>query len=69
MRNGQEATMIHTVTSDAPFGQTCKKCGARSERVATFPKSTENAGYDVYQCLDCKYVEWLPLELARREKR
>src|SRR5215468_424595 len=30
--------------------KTCKRCGGRSERAATLPKSSENVGYDVYQC-------------------
>ena len=39
---------------------TCKKCGGFSKLVMTFPKSVENEGCSVYQCLDCKFVEWLP---------
>jgi hypothetical protein len=51
------------VVRDPPtFGRTCKKCGGSSERVMTFPKSLENEGYAVYQCVDCKFVEWLPQE-------
>ena len=42
------------------FSRTCKKCRGSSERVMTFPKSIENEGCVVYQCVDCKFVEWLP---------
>ena len=45
---------------------TCKKCGGLSNRVMTFPKSVENEGCSVYQCLDCKFVEWLPQDKNRR---
>jgi hypothetical protein len=38
--------------------KTCKRCGGRSERAATLPKSSENVGYDVYQCPNCKFIEW-----------
>jgi predicted nucleic-acid-binding Zn-ribbon protein len=41
------------------FARTCIKCGSRSERVTTIAESTENAAYQIYQCLECKYVEWL----------
>ena len=41
-----------------PFIKTCKKCGERSEHVATLP---HGGGYEIYQCLDCKSVEWVPL--------
>ena len=46
---------------------TCKKCGGVSKLVMTFPKSVENEGCSVYQCLDCKFVEWLPqYELGKK---
>jgi hypothetical protein len=38
--------------------RTCKKCGGGSKCVATLPRSQENAGYEVFQCLDCKSIEW-----------
>jgi hypothetical protein len=42
------------------FARTCIKCGGRSERVTTISDSMEEkATYEVYQCLDCKYVAWL----------
>src|SRR5262249_17224190 len=37
-----------------------KRCGGRSVRVTTIAKRSENGAYEVYQCLDCKCVEWLP---------
>jgi hypothetical protein len=44
---------------------TCKKCGGVSKLVMTFPKSVENEGCSVYQCLDCKFVEWLPQDESK----
>jgi hypothetical protein len=44
----------------AAFNRTCRKCGGRCERVATLPKSIEKTGYEIYQCLDCKFIEWFP---------
>jgi hypothetical protein len=38
--------------------KTCKKCGERAEHVATLP---HGGGYEIYQCLDCKSVEWASL--------
>jgi hypothetical protein len=38
--------------------KTCKKCGERAEHVATLP---HGGGYEIYQCLHCKSVEWAPL--------
>jgi hypothetical protein len=46
-----------------PFIKTCKKCGERSEHVATLP---HGGGYEIYQCLDCKSLEWVPLKLVER---
>ena len=51
---------IGAVRDPPTFGRTCN--GGSSERVMTFPKSIENQGYTVYQCVDCKFVEWLPQE-------
>ena len=47
-----------------PIIKTCKKCGERSEHVATLP---HGGGYEIYQCLDCKSVEWVPLRSAERQ--
>jgi hypothetical protein len=38
--------------------KTCKKCGGPAEHVATLP---HGGGYEIYQCPDCKSVEWAPL--------
>ena len=43
--------------------KTCKKCGERSEHVTTLP---HGGGYQIYQCLDCKSVEWVPLRSVER---
>ena len=37
------------------FSKTCKRCGGRSELVLTL----SDVRYDVYQCLDCKFVDWI----------
>jgi hypothetical protein len=37
----------------------CKKCRGRLERIATIPQSMGQTGYAVYQCVDCKRVEWV----------
>jgi hypothetical protein len=39
--------------------KTCERCGGRSERVTTFPKSSAAPGYDVYECLECNDIEWV----------
>ena len=49
-----------------PIIKTCKKCGERSEHVATLP---HGGGYEIYQCLDCKSVEWVPLKLVPNAER
>jgi hypothetical protein len=54
-RNGASLARGHVPTLS---GRTCKKCGGGSKCVATLPRSQENAGYEVFQCLDCKSVEW-----------
>ena len=46
-----------------PIIKTCKKCGERSEHVATLP---HGGGYEIYQCLNCKSVEWVPLRSVER---
>jgi hypothetical protein len=40
--------------------KTCKKCGNRTDFVATIPTTTTNPRYTIYRCPDCKYIEWLP---------
>jgi hypothetical protein len=40
--------------------KTCERCGGRSERVTTLPKSSAAPGYDVYECLECNDIEWVP---------
>jgi hypothetical protein len=42
------------------FSENCKRCGGRTERVFTLPEGVGNTGYDIYQCLDCKFIDWLP---------
>src|SRR5262245_39302520 len=37
------------------FSKTCKRCGGRSELVLTL----SDVRYGVYQCLDCKFVDWI----------
>jgi predicted small secreted protein len=46
-----------------PIIKACKKCGQPSKYVATLP---HGGGYGIYQCLDCKSVEWVPLKLVER---
>jgi hypothetical protein len=46
--------------------KTCERCGGRSERVTTLPKSPAAPGYDVYECLECNDIEWVPQGLASR---
>jgi hypothetical protein len=36
------------------FSKTCKRCGGRSELALTL----SDISYDVYQCVDCKFVDW-----------
>jgi ssDNA-binding Zn-finger/Zn-ribbon topoisomerase 1 len=40
--------------------KTCTKCGGRSERLITLHNSEHNADYEIYRCVDCKSIEWLP---------
>jgi hypothetical protein len=40
------------------FSKTCKRCGGRSELGLTL----SDASYDVYQCVDCKFVDWFSRE-------
>jgi predicted nucleic-acid-binding Zn-ribbon protein len=43
------------------FSRTCIKCGSQSDLVATLPDdNNQNVHYAIYQCLGCKFVEWLP---------
>jgi hypothetical protein len=42
------------------FSGNCKKCGGRTECVFTLPKDVGNPGYDIYKCLDCEFIDWLP---------
>jgi hypothetical protein len=49
-----------TVTTTPSFNRTCKKCGSRSELVATPDNNSQNADYAIYQCLNFQFVEWLP---------
>jgi hypothetical protein len=42
------------------LGKTCDRCSGRFERVATLPKSAAAPGYDVYECLECNGIEWVP---------
>jgi hypothetical protein len=46
--------------------KTCERCGGRSERVTTLPKSSAAPGYDVYECLACNDIEWVPQGLDSR---
>jgi predicted nucleic acid-binding Zn ribbon protein len=48
---------IHDNATTA-FSNTCKKCGGRSELALTLSDS----GYYVYQCLDCRFVDWISRE-------
>ena len=40
------------------FSKTCKRCGGRSELALTL----SDPRYDVYQCRDCKFVDWISRE-------
>jgi hypothetical protein len=37
----------------------CKRCGGTFQYAATLPKSVGNDGYDIYQCGNCKCIEWI----------
>src|SRR5262245_41065314 len=67
-----DALAFHTGTSavstrqhgQTAFSSDCKKCGGRTERLVTLPNSVgRDTAYEVYQCLDCKFIEWLPTEI------
>ena len=55
-RRGHAAIPLHDDTT--AFSKTCKKCGGRSELVATI----WDRGYGVYRCLNCKFIDWVPRE-------
>jgi ssDNA-binding Zn-finger/Zn-ribbon topoisomerase 1 len=40
------------------FSKTCKRCGGCSELALTL----SHERYDVYQCPDCKFVDWIARE-------
>ena len=50
--------------SPTPSSRTCKKCGSRTDFVAIIPITTTNPRYAIYQCPDCKFIEWLPHDPA-----
>ena len=50
---------MSTNNCDKTFSPSCKKCGGRSVRAATIPKSDESGAYEVYQCVDCNAHEWV----------
>ena len=47
------------VMSSETFSKLCEKCGSLSERVTTVPKADGTSGYDVFECVECKFVEWV----------
>jgi len=47
------------------FRKTCKRCGGRSELVAT----SWDRGYEVYRCLMCNFIDWVPRETQGRKLR
>jgi hypothetical protein len=48
------------------FSETCKRCGGAFQYVAALPKSIGDDGYDVYQCADCKGIEWVSRQSESR---
>ena len=48
------------VMSSETFSKLCVKCGSLSERVTTVPKADGTSSFDVLECLECKFVEWVP---------
>jgi len=42
------------------FRQTCTKCGGRAERIITLHNFENSTDYEIYRCVDCKSLEWLP---------
>jgi hypothetical protein len=43
-----------------PFNSaTCKRCGGAFQYATTIPKIAENDPYDIYQCADCRCIEWV----------
>ena len=47
------------------FSKTCKRCGGRSELALAL----SDLSYDVYQCRDCKFVDWLSREARNHKDR
>ena len=37
----------------------CKKCGGCSTHALTIPRTADNDAYEVYQCTECNYVDWI----------
>ena len=42
------------------FRQTCTKCGGSAERIITLHNFENSTDYEIYRCIDCKSLEWLP---------
>jgi len=38
----------------------CNKCSGRLVHAVTIMKTVQNEAYEIYQCVDCNAVEWVP---------
>jgi DNA-directed RNA polymerase subunit M/transcription elongation factor TFIIS len=52
----------------APTIKTCRKCAGRAMHMVTLPTRTDHGGYELYQCVLCKFIEWVPHEPGREPR-
>jgi hypothetical protein len=38
----------------------CAKCGARCEHITTLHKIEATIDYEIFRCVNCNFIEWLP---------